>query len=31
VVKGGFFVENHSEFTTPFGPGSLVEIMLAHH
>lgn len=26
-IAGGFFVENHSEFTTPFGPGTLVEIM----
>jgi hypothetical protein len=26
-MKGAFFVENRSEFTTPFGPGTLLEIM----
>jgi uncharacterized protein DUF1579 len=26
-MNGGFFVENRSEFTTPFGPGTLLEIL----
>jgi hypothetical protein len=26
-MGGGFFVENRSEFTTPFGPGTLTEIL----
>jgi hypothetical protein len=26
-ANGGFFVENRSEYTTPFGPGTLFEIL----
>lgn len=26
-TNGGFFVENRSEFTTPFGPGTLLEVL----
>lgn len=27
LMDGGFFLENHSEFSTPFGPGKLLEIV----
>ena len=26
-ANGGYFVENRSEYTTPFGPGSLLEVL----
>src|SRR5690348_7591975 len=26
-ANGGYFVENRSEYTTPFGPGTLLEVL----